>query len=195
MIRAASRSLFGLEFVDWDAQVREHLPADDDCRVPNVVVVDPRFDAYASLAASARAGRIGLHLRSSGGEALRLAQRLPVDAWLIASDLEDMSGHDLVALLEPSREQSDGSVAKVAVIESAEPGGRRWAQAQSEAVAAGADSVMSDPITLADLEDLLDLPLEERSRVLATRTGGRPFATVPIGVGAAVVALAVLFMG
>jgi len=164
-------------------------------RIPNVVVVDPRFDAYATLAASARAGRIGLHFRSSGAEGLRLARRLSVDAWLIAAELDDMSGHDLVRLLEPTREQANGVVSKVAVVEHCEPGGRRWTLAESEAVAAGADSVVTHPISLADLEELLGLPLDERSKVLASRSVGRQFVALPIGVGAAVVAMAVLFLG
>ena len=67
--------------------------------VPNVVVVDPRFDAYKSLAASARLGKLNLHFRSSGADAIKLSRKQPVDAWLIATDLDDMSGHDLVELL------------------------------------------------------------------------------------------------
>jgi len=185
MIRAASPTLLNSESVD----------SGERRRIPNVVVADPRFDAYAPLAASARVGRIGLHFRSSGAEAIRLARRLPVDAWLIAAELDDMSGHDLVRLLEPMREQTDGSISKVAIVEHCEPGGRRWTLAESEALAAGADSVVSHPISLADLEELLGLSLEERSKVLASRSAGRSFVTLPIGVGAAVVALAVLFMG
>jgi CheY-like chemotaxis protein len=185
MIRAASPALMNSGLID----------SGEHCRAPNVVVVDPQFDAYATLAASARCGRIGLHFRSSGAEAIRLARRLSVDAWLIAAELDDMSGHDLVQLLEPMREQNDGTVSKVAVVEHCEPGGRRWSLAESDAMAAGADSVVSHPISLADLEQLLGLSLEERSKVLASRSAGRPFVTLPIGVGAAVVALAVLFMG
>jgi CheY-like chemotaxis protein len=185
MIRAASPALLNSDSIDCG----EHR------RAPNVVVVDPRFDAYATLAASARVGRIGLHFRSSGAEAMRLARRVSVDAWLIAAELDDMSGHDLVRLLEPMREQNDGTLSKVAVVEHCEPGGRRWSLAESEAMAAGADSVVSHPISLADLEQLLGLSLEERSKVLAPRSAGRSFVTLPIGVGAAVVALAVLFMG
>jgi CheY-like chemotaxis protein len=67
---------------------------------PNVVVVDPQFDAYRELAASARSGRIGLHFRSSGSQAMKLARHLEIDAWLVASELDDMSGHDLVELLQ-----------------------------------------------------------------------------------------------
>ncbi len=48
----------------------------DPAAVPSVIVVDPRFDAYGPLAAAAREGRINLHLRGSGAEAMRLALQL-----------------------------------------------------------------------------------------------------------------------
>jgi CheY-like chemotaxis protein len=169
--------------------------------VPNVVVVDPQFDAYKSLAASARLGRIGLHFRSSGSDALKLARRLDVDAWLIAAELDDMSGHDLVQLLKVEQtggdqdEASDGVGGRVAIVETAQPGGRHWAIAESDAAAVGADTVMSHPISLADLESLLDLSLEERSQKLSAEFRGRPYVTLPIGVGAAVIAIVVLAMG
>lgn len=171
----------------------------DSKTVPNVVVVDPRFDAYKPLAASARMGRIGLHFRSSGSDALKLARRVEVDAWLIAADLDDMSGHDLVQLLKgedatESRVAGDRS-GRVAIVESAEPGGRHWALAESDAAAVGADTVMSHPISLADLESLLGLSVEERSKVLASESRRRPYVTLPIGVGAAVIAIVVLAMG
>lgn len=169
--------------------------------VPNVVVVDPHFDAYKPLAASARLGRIGLHFRSSGSDALKLARRLDVDAWLIAAELDDMSGHDLVQLLKVDPAGGDdhrdaaGAAGRVAIIESVQPGGRHWAIAESEATAVGADTVMSHPISLADLESLLDLTAEERSQKLSAEFRGRPYVTLPIGVGAAVIAIVVLAMG
>ena len=154
---------------------------------PNVVVVDPRFDSYRQLADSARLGRINLHMRSSGADALKLARRHDVDVWLIAADLDDMSGHDLVELL---RDKS--SEAKVCVVDAA-PGSRLHAVAEQEATASGADAVLTKPITLRDLEDLLGLPAAERSKIL----GGvaRSFITLPVGVGAAAVSVAVLLLG
>jgi len=183
MIRSASKALAS------DLAVSEAPRS-----VPNVVVVDPQFDAYPVLAASARQGRIGLHFRTSGADALRLARRLPVDAWLIAAELDDMSGHDLVALLDPVRQEGRAGEAKIALVESAEPGGRRWSLAEAEAGAVGADSMISHPISLRDLEALLDLPLEERSAALGSPARGS-FVKVPIGIGAAVIAMAVLFLG
>jgi CheY-like chemotaxis protein len=164
---------------------------------PSVVVVDPQFDAYKPLADSARRGRLSLHLRSSGADAIKLARRLRVDAWLIAADLDDMSGHDLVELLQSQFARDTGAAKpKLAMVQIAESGSRQLALAGQEAVAAGADSVLSHPITFADLERLLGLPVEERSKVIPLAdVTSRAFVTLPVGLGAAVVAVAVLMLG
>jgi CheY-like chemotaxis protein len=150
---------------------------------PNVVVVDPQFDAYKELAASARSGRIGLHLRSSGAQAMKLARNLEIDAWLVAAELDDMSGHDFVELLGSLRGES-----KVAMIGSGFAASRAAAEA-------GADLLVTQPITVGDLEELLGLPVEERSRRLAARGFVGSWATLPVSVGAAIVAVAVLMIG
>jgi CheY-like chemotaxis protein len=164
--------------------------------VPSVVVVDPRFDAYKQLADSAREGRIGLHFRSSGADAIRLARRLSVDAWLIAPELDDMSGHDLVELLRTRLgEASEG--AKVAMVEVTDSGSRRLAVAGSQAAEAGADGVLTHPITFAELEKFLGLPAEERSKAFpihVSQVSQRAFVALPVGVGAAIVAIAVLLV-
>lgn len=179
--------------------VRDASSLEFGSSVPNVVVVDPRFDAYGQLAASARLGRIGLHLRSSGADAMKLARRLRVDAWLIAPDLDDMSGHDLVQLLKDAQgdrvAELAGDPAKVAIVASEDTAGRQRTLAEQEAIAAGADSLISHPISLRDLEKLIDLPVEERSRVFAAAGASKAFITLPVGVGAAVLAIAVLALG
>lgn len=167
-----------------------------DNRVPSVVVVDPRFDAYKPLAASARLGKLSLHFRASGAEAVKLARRLPVDAWLIASELEDMSGHDLVPLLQSQLASRGEGKSRVAVVSEAAPGGRQQALEEVAARGAGADSLLSHPITFRELETLLGLPTEERAKIVpAGYTKGGAFVTLPVGVGAAVIAIAVLMMG
>jgi CheY-like chemotaxis protein len=163
--------------------------------VPSVVVVDPRFDAYKQLAASARLGRIGLHCRSSGADAIKLARRLRVDAWLIAPDLDDMSGNDLVQLLKDRHEGAGVDDAKVVIVAASGTTGRQKTLAEREAIDAGADALIQHPITLRDLERLIGLPVEERSKVFADTGAGRAFITLPVGVGAAVVAVAVLMLG
>lgn len=152
-------------------------------RVPSIVVVDPRFDAYVPLAASARHGAIELHMRSSGADALRLGKRLDVDAWIVAEDLDDMSGHDLVELLK------GGSSASVAMVVDSKPGHRALVAATA-ADEAGADTTLSHPISFADLERLLSL-----TDAPVASTGERTMVTLPIGVGGVVVAVAVLAFG
>jgi len=161
--------------------------------VPNVVVVDPRFDAYKPLAASARLGKLNVHFRSSGADAVRLAQRLRVDAWLIAADLDDMSGHDLVPLLQAH--EGGVTAAKVALVADAKAGKRQLTLAEQDASEAGADSLLTQPITFRDLEELLGMPTEDRAKVFAPIGSARTFVTLPVGVGAAVIAIAVLMMG
>lgn len=160
----------------------------ESSRVPSVVVVDPRFDAYTSLAASARIGRIDLHFRSAGAAALKLADRIDVDAWLIAAELDDMSGEDFAGLLQARRGD-----AKVALMSDWGSGTRQHALAEQSAREAGADAVLSAPISVADLEQLLGLPIEERRKRFAAT--GRSWAAVPVSIGAVVVAIAVLVIG
>jgi len=148
-----------------------------ETRTPNVVVVDPQFDAYRELAAGARTGRFGLHFRSSGAEAIKLARRLDVDAWLVAADLDDMAGQDFVDLLA-----GFGGTAKVAMVGGSQAGH-------------GVETLLDQPISVADLEELLELPEVERSERLAARGARGSWATVPVSVGAAVVAIAVLMIG
>jgi CheY-like chemotaxis protein len=163
--------------------------------VPSVVVVDPQFDAYKPLAASARLGKISLHFRSSGAEAVKLARRLRVNAWLIASELDDMSGHDLVPLLQSQLAAHGCGDAKLAVIEAVPAGSRQWNVAAGDARAAGADSLLSHPITSRDLEALLGLQTAERAEIVSAGGPARAVFTLPVGVGAAAIAIAVLMMG
>ena len=164
--------------------------------VPCVVVVDPRFDAYKSLAASARLGKLSLHFRASGAEALKLARRLRVDAWLIAPELDDMSGHDLAPLLQTQLAAQGSGGTKLAVVDEAAPGSRQWNIAAGDARAIGGDSLLSHPITFGDLETLLGLPTAERAEIVSATAGCpvRAFFTLPVGVRAAAIAIAVLMM-
>ena len=163
--------------------------------VPSVVVVDPRFDAYKTLAASAKLGKITLHLRSSGAEALKLARRLPVDAWLIAPELDDMSGHDLLPLLQSQLAATGHGDTKLVVVAESAAGGSTRLHAESEARAAGADSLLSRPITFQDLEGLLGISADERAMASPAAALGRGYLTLPVSVGAAVIALVLLSMG
>ncbi len=154
--------------------------------VPSVVVVGPRVDAYKSLAASARLGKMTLHFRSSGAAALQLARRMKVDAWLIAPELDDMAGQDLVPLLETALAAADRGTAKVALVQ------------ESGLVRSGAtpaEAPVSHPVTFAVLEHLLGMAPEQRAQAVAFDGPARAFVTLPVSVGAAVLAIAVLMMG
>ena len=180
--------------------------------VPNVVVVDPRFDAYKSLAASARLGKLNLHFRSSGADAIKLSRKQPVDAWLIATDLDDMSGHDLVELLRSfnrsfnaSQEvgQADEAQAqdsqpvsqpacKIAVVQPATTPSNGVLELGAEL------SVLTPPITFQDLEALLGMKAgKQQSLLVAPRTDGkktRSFFEVPVAVGAAIISVVVMIV-
>lgn len=151
-----------------------HIGQPVENHIPSVVVVDPRFEQYKDLAHSARLGKISLHFRSSGAEAIRLSRRLHVDAWLVANDLDDMAGSDLLDLLQ---DRADHSVATMV----GEQAGLQ-------------NAALEHPITLSDLERLLGMPSSERAHVLGTGGVARSYVTLPVGVGAAFVAIAVLML-
>ena len=128
---------------------------------------------------------------------MKLARRLRVDAWLIAPELDDMSGHDLVPLLQSQLAAQGRGDTKLAVIEAAPPGSRQWGIAAGDARVSGADSLLSRPIAFRDLEALLGLPTAERAeRAEIVPAGGpaRAVFTLPMGVGSAAIAIALLFM-
>lgn len=162
--------------------------------IPSVVVVDPAFDSYKPLASSARAGKLTLHFRSAGADALKLAKRCPVDAWLIATDLDDMSGFDFIELLRAQydAERSTSGMAGPKCV--AMVGDRSGDPTQWQALEAGADHTVTKPITFRDLERILGMTPEERQVSLPQDNVARSFLTIPIGVGAAVVAIAVVML-
>ena len=79
------------------------------------------------------------------------------------------------------------------MVDEAVKGSRQFTLAEQAAREAGVDMVLSTPITVADLEELLGLPIEERRRRFAAP--GRSWAAVPVSVGAAMIAIAVLMVG
>ncbi len=148
--------------------------------IPDVVVVDPNFQLYAPLVAAARAGRLNLHLRASGAEALKLGRRLNVDAWLVSPELDDMAGNDFVSLLESLPNRSSHAVAMVAP-----SGSPKTADALHHPISLDAiEAVLRSPAT----KTAVDVAANETSRT-------RALLSLPIGVGAAMLAIAVLMMG
>jgi CheY-like chemotaxis protein len=160
-------------------------------RVPHVVIVDPNFERYGALIASERQGRITLHLRSSGRDALRLLDREDVDAWIIGTDLDDMSGHDFAELLRARLGD-----AQIGIVSDAEDGDREMRIVADESRSVGADVVLEHPISLRQLDTLLGMPTEERSKVFPVAASGSDgiFASLQLGISAAAAVVAVLIV-
>lgn len=150
--------------------------------VPNVVVVDPEFQAYGPLVAAARAGRLNLHLRATGSEALKLARRLAIDAWLVSADLEDMAGEDFINLLDALPTSGSHTVAMIASAETAKAG-------------IAASEMLHHPITADAVESLLrDASPQVTETTVSGRSRVRTLLSLPVGVGAALVAIAALMI-
>ena len=162
--------------------------------VPSVVVVDPAFDTYTQLAASARSGKLSLHFRSSGSDALKLAKRHRVDAWLIAADLDDMSGFDFVELLRSQHGVGESCQGMTSPRFVAMVGDRTGGLTEWQALEAGADQTATKPITFRELERILGMSPEQRQGSLAREVAARTFMALPVGVGAAVVATAIVML-
>ncbi len=75
--------------------------------IREIVIVDGTCDRYADFVQAAQAGEVGLHFCVDGRSAVRLARRFRADVWLVASDLPDMSGFDLLEMLSPHVLQGD----------------------------------------------------------------------------------------
>lgn len=77
-----------------------------DVGIHEIVIVDPSCDLYPDFVQAAQAGEVGLHFCCDGRAAVRMAKRFRADVWLVASDLPDMSGFDLLEMLSPHVLQS-----------------------------------------------------------------------------------------
>jgi PleD family two-component response regulator len=77
-------------------------PSLRDAGIHEIVIVDATCERYADFVEAAQAGEVGLHFCVDGRSAIRLARRFRADAWLVSTDLPDMSGFDLLSMLSPS---------------------------------------------------------------------------------------------
>jgi response regulator of citrate/malate metabolism len=82
-------------------------PSLRDVGIHEIVIVDATCDRYADFVEAAQAGDVGLHFCVDGRSAIRLSRRFRADAWLVSTDLPDMSGFDLLSMLSPSILQGD----------------------------------------------------------------------------------------
>lgn len=78
-----------------------------DVGIHEIVIVDSTCDRYSDFVEAAQAGEVGLHFCVDGRSAIRLSRRFRADAWLVSSDLPDMSGFDLLSMLSPNVLQGD----------------------------------------------------------------------------------------
>lgn len=75
--------------------------------INEIVIVDATCDRYGDFVQAAQMGEVGVHFCVDGRSAVRLSQRFRADAWLVASELPDMSGFDLLDMLSPHVMQGD----------------------------------------------------------------------------------------
>lgn len=75
--------------------------------INEIVIVDPACDRYSDFVRAAQAGDVGLHFCCDGRSAVRMARRFRADVWLVSSELQDMSGFDLLEMLSPHVVQGD----------------------------------------------------------------------------------------
>ncbi|MCE9629608.1 MAG: hypothetical protein K8S94_02655 [Planctomycetia bacterium] len=69
--------------------------------INEIVIVDGTCDRYADFVQAAQAGEVGVHFCVDGRSAVRLSRRFRADAWLVAAELPDISGFDLLDMLSP----------------------------------------------------------------------------------------------
>lgn len=72
-----------------------------DAGIGEIVIVDTVCDRYGDFVQAAQAGDVGLHFCVDGVSAVRLSRRFRADVWLVASELSDCSGFDLLDMLSP----------------------------------------------------------------------------------------------
>ncbi|MGI9178770.1 MAG: hypothetical protein ACR2IT_13050 [Pirellulales bacterium] len=69
--------------------------------INEIVIVDATCDRYGDFVQAAQLVEVGLHFCVDGRSAVRLSRRFRADAWLVAAELPDMSGFDLLDMLSP----------------------------------------------------------------------------------------------
>ena len=156
------------------------MPHDIAPAVLRIAVVDPRFDDHVDLATEARAGHVELHFRASGAEALKLARHRHFDAWLVAGELDDMAGRDFAGLL---RERIDAGLVETRDVEAT--------RVLLIGEAAPGDVGIGLPVTVDAIRTAIEGPKP------ATTAGWwmAKVPALPLGVTAAVMAIALLVVG
>lgn len=156
------------------------MPIDVTPAVLRIAVVDPRFDDHVELASQAREGMVELHFRTSGTDALRLARQRHFDAWLVAGELEDMSGRDFAALL---RERIATGMTETAALDET--------RVMLIGLATETMPGISLPVTVESIRDAIAGP----SPATASGWWTGKIPALPLGVTAAMMAIAMLVVG
>ena len=160
--------------------------------VPGVVVVDPRFDAYKSLASAAHHGLCTVHFRSSGAEALHLLSKHRADAVIVGADLDDMSGQDFVALLGSQRFAAQQAANRPVVLMAESSDVPLTAAEHGRLVDGG--TVLRHPVLWRDVENHV------WARTIRGRAGARAafvmraVNTLPVGASIAALAICMLLL-
>lgn len=78
-----------------------------DLGIREIVIVDSDCGRYADFVRAARDGDVGVHFCVDGRSAVRLSRCFRADIWLVSTDLPDVSGFDLLAMLTPHVTQGE----------------------------------------------------------------------------------------
>ena len=73
-------------------------------RPPTIFVVDSKPVDYRVFAPMIEAGEVNIEFFTAGKQAIRAADHTVADLWMVNTDLPDMSGFDLLEMLEIFRE-------------------------------------------------------------------------------------------
>ena len=160
--------------------------------VPSVVVVDPRFDAYTSLASAAQHGLCTVHFRSGGAAALHLLSTHRADAVIVGADLDDMSGEDFVGLLGSQRLAAQQAASRPVVLMAEAAQSPLMTAKHGRLVDGGA--VVRHPVLWRDVEHrVCGRTIRGRARARAALVM-RALNTLPVGASIAALAISALFL-
>lgn len=160
--------------------------------VPGVVVVDPRFDAYKSLASAAQHGLCTVHFRGSGAAALQLLSKYRADAVIVGAVLDDMSGEDFVGLLGSQRLAAQQAASRPVVLMAEAAESPRMAEKHGRLLDGG--TVVRHPVLWRDVEQRVwGRTVRGRARARAALVI-RALNTLPVGAGIAALAISALLL-
>lgn len=160
--------------------------------VPSVVVVDPRFDAYRSLASAAQHGLCTVHFRGSGAAALQLLSKYRADAVIVGAVLDDMSGENFVGLLGSQRLAAQQAASRPVVLMAEAAESPRMAEKHGRLLDGG--TVVRHPVLWRDVEQRVwGRTVRGRARARAALVM-RALNTLPVGASIAALAISALLL-